>query len=327
MNIVFLIGNGFDINLGMKTKYSEFYDFYCNTESDHKLIADLKSSIGDEIHNWADLELALGKYTLNLKSQEEFDIVYEDLAKMLSEYLEKEEGEFDISMLDQNKFFSHIISLEKFLPQRDQDRIRSFIRSLTSGNQNCFVHILTFNYTRIIDNVIVEFYKHSKIGENHNSTFILNRIEHIHGYTNDSRVMGVNDVSQITNESFHQNQAIIEALVKPSCNQGLRHTIDEQCMKLVSEAHIICIFGSSIGDTDRLWWSLIGERLKGNCILIIYDVCEKIDLSFRYKMNRYERDRKYNFLSKTSLSEEEKNKVYENIYVGLNTEMFLLRNI
>lgn len=28
MNITFLIGNGFDINLGLKTRYVDFYDFY-----------------------------------------------------------------------------------------------------------------------------------------------------------------------------------------------------------------------------------------------------------------------------------------------------------
>ena len=28
MNIVFLIGNGFDLNLGLKTRYRNFYDYY-----------------------------------------------------------------------------------------------------------------------------------------------------------------------------------------------------------------------------------------------------------------------------------------------------------
>lgn len=327
MNIVYLIGNGFDINLGMRTRYNDFYEFYCKTESNHKLIASLKASIGNGIHNWANLELALGKYTLNLKSREEFDIVYEDLGEKLSQYLEEEENKFDITTLDQKKLFSHLVSPEKFLPQRDQDGIKSTIKSKWANDQNWLVNILTFNYTRIIDNIIGALPQNYKIGENYKSTFSFNRIEHIHGYTNDRRVMGVNDVSQISNESFHQNQDIVEALVKPICNQSIRHTIDDQCIKLVSNAHIICIFGSSIGDTDKLWWTLIGEQLKNSCILIIYDICEKIDLSIRYKFSRYERERKNDFLSKTILNEEEKKEVYDKVYVGLNTEMFLLRNI
>lgn len=29
MNILYLIGNGFDVSLGMKTRYADFYDAYC----------------------------------------------------------------------------------------------------------------------------------------------------------------------------------------------------------------------------------------------------------------------------------------------------------
>ncbi len=28
MNITFLIGNGFDLNLGLKTRYTDFYKYY-----------------------------------------------------------------------------------------------------------------------------------------------------------------------------------------------------------------------------------------------------------------------------------------------------------
>lgn len=28
MNILFLLDNGFDLNLGMKTRYSDFYEYY-----------------------------------------------------------------------------------------------------------------------------------------------------------------------------------------------------------------------------------------------------------------------------------------------------------
>jgi len=323
MNILYLIGNGFDINLGMKTKYSDFYEFYCGAKSDGELIIDLKNNIGKGIHNWADLEIALGRYTEKLKSQEEFDIVYEDIGEKLSQYLEKEAEEYDISKVDKNVFYSHIVYPEKFLPQRDRNKIKSLIKDKW-GAQNWFVQLLTFNYTRTIEKIVGEFRQNYKIGENHSGAFLLSRIEHIHGYTDDSRVLGVNDISQISNKSFHQNEDIVEALVKPNCNQALRHTIDEQCIDLVLNANIICIFGSSIGDTDRLWWDLVGECLKRDCILIIYDVCEKIDPSTRYKMNRKERELKSRFLSKTSLKEEEKEAVKDNIFIALNTGMFCL---
>ena len=33
MNIAYLIGNGFDLNLGLKTKYMDFYKYYLEQES------------------------------------------------------------------------------------------------------------------------------------------------------------------------------------------------------------------------------------------------------------------------------------------------------
>ena len=30
MKVVYLIGNGFDLNLGLKTSYSDFYTYYLN---------------------------------------------------------------------------------------------------------------------------------------------------------------------------------------------------------------------------------------------------------------------------------------------------------
>lgn len=45
MKITFLIGNGFDINLGLKTKYSEFLDYYL----DSKKLEDIKGrKLSDE---------------------------------------------------------------------------------------------------------------------------------------------------------------------------------------------------------------------------------------------------------------------------------------
>lgn len=34
MNTVFLIGNGFDLNLGMRTKYEHFYEYYLSNQGD-----------------------------------------------------------------------------------------------------------------------------------------------------------------------------------------------------------------------------------------------------------------------------------------------------
>lgn len=96
INIVFFIGNGFDINLGMRTRYSDFYEYYKNIESKSSIVKELKEEIARGIINWSDLELAFGKYTIKLKDLDEFDEVYEDIVDNLADYLTKEENETDL---------------------------------------------------------------------------------------------------------------------------------------------------------------------------------------------------------------------------------------
>ena len=56
MNILYLIGNGFDLSLGMKTRYEDFYEYYCTlgeTEQNADVIA-LKKTIKEGKEGWQD---------------------------------------------------------------------------------------------------------------------------------------------------------------------------------------------------------------------------------------------------------------------------------
>ena len=87
MKTLYIIGNGFDLNLGLKTSYKDFYQHYMSVESTTKSIADLKDSISMDYSSWSDLELALGQYTIELKTLDEFDEVFEDIGAQLGVYL------------------------------------------------------------------------------------------------------------------------------------------------------------------------------------------------------------------------------------------------
>jgi Bacteriophage abortive infection AbiH len=92
MNQVYIIGNGFDLNLGLKTRYIEFFEYYKKTISKNSIISELKNNISSDIENWADFEIALGKYTINLNNLEEFDIILDDIKMNLSNYLINQEN-------------------------------------------------------------------------------------------------------------------------------------------------------------------------------------------------------------------------------------------
>jgi hypothetical protein len=323
MNIVYIIGNGFDLNLGMKTRYTDFYEYYKLIKSDKSSIKQLKNEILNNYQTWSDLELAIGNYTQKLNSTEEFDEVFEDILDKLSEYLEKEENSFDLNVIDKQLFYHYLSYPEKYLLKADEIKIKNFKELEYKGNWK--IDIITLNYTRIIDNLIDFKSQSINIGNiNNQYNIYLRSLQHLHGYLDDRMIMGVNDISQIKNSEFHKNDDVLNALIKSNCNKVSKHTIDDLCKSQIQSANLICIFGSSIGDTDNIWWEIIGEQLKKGSKLIIFEKGENISKKLEYKKDRRVQKIKKVFLSKTKLSETEKIDIIQNIYVGVNTDMFKL---
>jgi hypothetical protein len=321
MEILYIIGNGFDINLGMKTRYSDFYTYYKTTNSKSEAIQKMKESISNNIENWSDLELAFGRYTSKLKNLEEFDEVYDDLIDNLCDYLINEEQNFDFSKVSPQILYDYLCYPEKSLPQEDIEEISSLKKAWINEKWN--IHIVSFNYTRSIEKIVKTL--PIVISRNSVSSINLQRIYHIHGYTDKDPILGVNDISQIENIEFHANENIIEALVKTKCNRALRHNVDKLFEKYISEAHLICIFGSSLGDTDNYWWELIGNSIKKGTHLIIFKKGEKIKQRFGHKKIRSRKAILNLFLEKLNLTNEEKEKAQKFIHIDVNTDMFNFR--
>ena len=137
--------------------------------------------------------------------------------------------------------------------------------------------------------------------------------------------MGVNDVSQVSNTLFHKNQSVLENLIKIDCNQAQKHTIDNWCKGQISNAHLICVFGSSIGDTDNFWWGMIGEQLKRNCRLIIFEYGDLIPPRRPQKGRIVERKKKKYFLGKTELSDNDLEVADQRIFLTINSDMFKIK--
>lgn len=324
MKLLYFIGNGFDINLGMKTRYHDFYEQYKTIASKSELIKGLKKEIAAGIINWSDLELAFGKYTVKLKNIEEFDEVYEDIVDNLADYLISEEEKFDFKKVKKESFFKNLSAPESFLTDEDIQEFREYKNQWKNTAWN--INIITLNYTLSIEKILGDNLSNFEIGIHDQHQIIFRNIHHIHGYTDKRTVLGVNDISQIDKVDFHENEEILEALIKTKCNRVQRHNIDKVCESNINEANLICIFGSSIGDTDNYWWQLIGEQLRKNSKIIIFSKGEDIKERFAQKAVREKRLIKKLFLNKTNLSQEEKNQFQENIYVGVNTRMFNIKS-
>lgn len=121
MNITFLIGNGFDVNLGLKTRYVNFYKYYTNLEDTDapEVVKRFKSEINDfikrdskkqsaDLIDWRDLEVALGKWTAKITA-EEVEPLYLDIIDSLRDYLKSEFKYFDVSAFSEHDFLKYLL--------------------------------------------------------------------------------------------------------------------------------------------------------------------------------------------------------------------------
>ncbi|MBK6979245.1 MAG: hypothetical protein IPH28_20900 [Cytophagaceae bacterium] len=102
MKILYLIGNGFDLNLNLKTKFVHFLKYYCRLKkSDTTLV----NNIEKDILLWSDLEISLGEFTYKINSSEDFINIYNNLQESLSVYLSNLDAKFDFNNFNSEKFF------------------------------------------------------------------------------------------------------------------------------------------------------------------------------------------------------------------------------
>lgn len=100
MTTTLLLGNGFDVCLGLKTRYSEFYENHyiklprkglapflkTFREEIEQYVENGSQKLGDDI-DWADLEMALGQYSEKLTDPEEYIDIILDVNQELKNYI------------------------------------------------------------------------------------------------------------------------------------------------------------------------------------------------------------------------------------------------
>ena len=88
LNITFLIGNGFDRNLGLDTTYSDFVKHYKRIEPKTDNLKNFHKYIKENEELWSAAEIAMGEYTGELeKGQAEvFAECQTDFCEKMAEY-------------------------------------------------------------------------------------------------------------------------------------------------------------------------------------------------------------------------------------------------
>ena len=317
MNVLHIIGNGLDISLGMKTDYQSFYDYYSALETKDADIINLKASVKEgRYKTWADLEAGLGDYTKNLSSEKVFLKCLEHMKSSLGNYLKGQFDQRDYQV--SNRFLKDFYAPEQYLDEKIKERFDSFADGFSPALRDFSVRVVTLNYTSTIEDI--HSLQKAKMPE----------LLHLHGSVEDGMVMGVSDKEQIVNEAFRKSRNVTEDFVKPSFNEACLNNNNAICEKWIKEADLIVLFGTSLGETDRKWWRMIGQQLLDGELdtMLIYFAFDK-EKDCRLHPNhrlRWTEELQKELLTKLEIPESRMNGILSRICIGINKPIFHLES-
>lgn len=321
-NVTFIIGNGLDIALGLKTSYRDFYK-YVQVKGLHPNNR-IYIAIKDDHETWADFELTLGTYTRYIedmpvaKRAEESNKFHEELEELtldLAKYLSERSAELD------KLTAKHGITRTSFFDglsggQKDQ------IATIVDDSSSIKFNFITLNYTLTLEAIINSWNTLIVPGN-----ILFRSIHHLHGDLTEDVTLGVNDESQLSSAlDGNEKDDLIKPVLIESMNDGRIDTMKS----IIEGSAIIVLFGTSIGETDKYIWKAVIDWLAGHPSRHI--IIHKHDSSYTTESKQISRRKKLfmnevrdGLLNKVSLDEDLKNRLRSRIFVIHNTDKLFVR--
>lgn len=301
--ITFLIGNGFDINCGIKTSYNDFYPIYLKQESNSEIIQNFKNDLDENIDKWADFEMSMAKYAAHFNSEKELITCTRDFRKKLCAYLTEQE----------KLFFNKITTEEqvKDINNETNRTLNTFYNGLSKNitrsfqNPQCEYSFITFNYTHIIDQILLKF-KQSRMNYLSNDNI---QLFHVHGSLDDNPILGIDNLDQIS-VTYKITDQGKRTIVKPYYNEQYDKTRIINCQNTIHQSDCLCVYGLSLGDSDLFWKNEIKNWILSNSLHQIFFYIKEL---ISYK--------NLDFDEMQDIEENNKNKILELLDLRNNQEI------
>lgn len=268
MVITFLFGNGFDVNLGLKTRYTDFYPTYidaCKQLPDDHCIKFFSKQIEDNYENWSDFELSFAKKAKGTHT--EIGTIIANFNNLFSEYLKSQCNKCDFKTSDiKGKFRNFILKPYSYLERRDIQLFETYYN--LHNNESRTYNFISFNYTDTLDKLIdlemkTNIPTHSDL---HGTTYAAKIASplHLHGSLNDEYIIvAIDSLEQFEDETMQKNQRLARHCVKRTINEQNGFSNKEsEYIQMIQSSNILCIYGFSFGETDKSRWTIIYDWLK-----------------------------------------------------------------
>lgn len=269
MKITFLIGNGFDLNLGLATNYADFIKWYLEQKSENSYIEkEFKAIVRSDLKTWAEAEFAFGQDCYKFKDTNNLRIALRDFESQLARYLDMEARKIEFDYVTTEKSLATRINVvESLLKNDSKEVLRKYKKN--RANEVHTYSFISFNYTKLFDEAIDTISPERGLLSHYNTAQRktidkIDRIIHVHGTTENGMIFGVDNDTQINKDGFIEEEKIDKLLVKPEINKRIKNGNDRFAQACINESAIIGVYGMSIGQTDARWWDRIVRWLVNN---------------------------------------------------------------
>lgn len=276
-----LVGNGFDLSVGLRTSPQDFIPAFVEYAKSSEASPDAKNLAAtisaDGIDEWSSFEEKMGEFSteFDVSSTDSYQAETAVLTRFLGIWLEKQQELVDDEFIKENAR-DCMLSLAKWreqLPALQQNQITN-LRSLHS-NEHWAFDLISFNYTNTLERLyrLVGGEGTELSSLNGGFKMELGKFIYAHEKLPGPIVCGVNDESQISNEMFRDSPSIVRNLVKGNIQREVLYSDnDSKAGDAIKVSCMAMVFGMSIGVTDKRWWHSLVSRLRedANYLLIIF---------------------------------------------------------
>lgn len=316
MKTLFLIGNGFDLNCGMNTNYTDVYKGYIKEEAHTDCLRKFKKVISANIATWGDFEMSMAEYASDLYVENDFLECVGNFTEYMEAYLFEEAKRFRERMskdLVTNAVVDEMgQSIDCFYEGISHNVDRLMERRNAAGVSN--VEVVSFNYTDTIDYILAKCtakWRWPAID-----------VLHIHGVLGDGPVLGVDNVEQIKANFVVSNKGK-RRFVKPVFNELYDVERVERARELIYGTNTICVYGMSLGESDLTWRNILIDWLRqseyNHLFVYNYDLSERNYRTVPERMDA-EEDEKYRLFQKWGIANE--SQFFEQVHVPCGKNIF-----
>ena len=277
MKMTYLIGNGFDLALGLATGYKSFIGWYLNQPSEGKEVEWLKEHIKDATEQWSDAELAFGALSFSECGSDSllvYDRCYDSFTKGFHKYLTEQNKRLQIPKDKQNEVATCFLrSTLKLWPFMTDKCGMEYQQALNQG-QPIKIVFVTFNYTDsleqilgFVQNVPNEFSIECEKG--HPIKVVVENVIHAHGTLASDYVFGVDVPLQIADEKVRASCERKGGMLKARSAEKIGLMNRSNALEALHKTDVVVTYGLSFGETDGSWWSELYVAFKQNIKLII----------------------------------------------------------